>query len=210
MIFFFISIYFRYIGASNGYKYDSVTLFEYENFSGNTQAAFDDKYSLPYKYYGRYVFITFNKSAWMKIICKIIIEVCLKHHSEPIMLTTFGFFYDTFDHFAKSVNLTKSPTCYASNFKKDATYVIWMYWMIQYIQIKWINTSQFRSMAITGCKPWTVYTSTGYYGNCMCVYPKDTNNCEVGLYPNLGYFNTKIVSVRKGCYCSYSKHPSLP
>ena len=60
MIFFFISIYFRYIGASNGYKYDSVTLFEYENFSGNTQAAFDDKYSLPYKYYGRYVFIPFK------------------------------------------------------------------------------------------------------------------------------------------------------
>ena len=59
-MYFSVSISFRYIGASNGYKYDSVTLFEYENFSGNTQAAFDDKYSLPYKYYGRYVFIPFK------------------------------------------------------------------------------------------------------------------------------------------------------
>ena len=66
----------------------------------------------------------------------------------------------------------------------------------------------FRSLAITGCKPWTVYTKNNYNGNCMCVYPKD--NCEVGLYTDLGYFNNNIVSVRKGCYCSYSKYPTLP
>ena len=67
-----------------------------------------------------------------------------------------------------------------------------------------------RSLAVTGCKAWTVYTNTGNSGNCMCVYPKDQYNCEVGLYPDLGYFNNNIASVRTGCHCSYSKYPPLP
>ena len=51
----FILIYLRYIGASNGYKFDSITLFEDGNFAGNIQAAFDSKYKLQYTYFGRFV-----------------------------------------------------------------------------------------------------------------------------------------------------------
>ena len=43
-----ISLINRYIGASNGYKYDSVTLFEGINFSGYNQDVYKDTYKLQY------------------------------------------------------------------------------------------------------------------------------------------------------------------
>lgn len=109
----------RYVGAPDGYKYDTLTLFEGKKFSGYDQYAYGDKWSLQYSYFGR-------------------------------------------------------------------------------------------SAAVTGCTPWTLYRNSGYSGECMCIYPKSQTNCEVGLYPDLEYFNDNVSSVRRGCYCSYSKYPPLP
>ena len=64
--------------------------------------------------------------------------------------------------------------------------------------------------SFTGCSPWTLYSNTGYTGACVCYYPKSQSSCEAGIYPDLGYFNGKVSSARKGCYCNYQKYPPLP
>lgn len=111
--------FYRYVGAPDGWKYDTLTLFEGSKFSGYDQYSYGDKYSLQYKYFGR-------------------------------------------------------------------------------------------SVAVTGCTPWTLYQHSGYNGACVCVYPKDQYTCQVGLYPDLEYFNDNVSSIRRGCYCSYSKYPPWP
>ena len=55
--FFTIALY-RYVGAPDGYKYDTITLFEGGRFSGYEQYSYDDKYSFQYNYFGRSAAIT--------------------------------------------------------------------------------------------------------------------------------------------------------
>ena len=71
------------------------------------------------------------------------------------------------------------------------------------------NTIYFRSAAITGCTAWTLYSNVNFGGSCVCLYPSDQNNCEVGLYKNLPLnIQNSVASVRRGCYCNYHKYPN--
>jgi len=73
-----------------------------------------------------------------------------------------------------------------------------------------IDQSYFgRSAAITGCTAWTLYSNVNFGGSCVCLYPSDQNNCEVGLYKNLPLnIQNSVASVRRGCYCNYHKYPN--
>merc|ERR1711915_798074 len=67
-----------------------------------------------------------------------------------------------------------------------------------------------KSVIVTGCQPWTVYSNTGYTGNCKCLYPENTSTCKPGFYStesSLGYMSRSISSARKGCYCSQKALP---
>ena len=53
-----LALYTRYVGAPDGYKYDTITLFQGGRFSGYEQYSYDDKYSFQYNYFGRSAAIT--------------------------------------------------------------------------------------------------------------------------------------------------------
>eukprot|EP00088_Acartia_fossae_P017540 TRINITY_DN199_c0_g1_i2.p1 TRINITY_DN199_c0_g1~~TRINITY_DN199_c0_g1_i2.p1 ORF type:complete len:245 (-),score=39.72 TRINITY_DN199_c0_g1_i2:83-817(-) len=69
---------------------------------------------------------------------------------------------------------------------------------------------QAKSIIVTGCNGWTLYSEANYRGNCMCVQPSDSRNCYPGFYKtqsNLGSLAGRISSVRKGCYCGFKALP---
>ena len=45
----------RFVGAAEGYKYDSLTLYQRPNFSGYEQKSFGSEFVLDSTYFGRYV-----------------------------------------------------------------------------------------------------------------------------------------------------------
>ena len=126
------------MGALEGYKYDSLTLYEKSTFAGYELKSFGSKLIIDKNYFGRYVF-------------------------------------------KKKRKITKKRQ----------------------------NTIFFRSAAITGCTTWTLYSNVNFGGSCVCLYPSDQNNCEVGLYKNLPLnIQNSVASVRRGCYCNYHKYPN--
>ena len=63
-------------------------------------------------------------------------------------------------------------------------------------------TIEAKSVIVTGCKPWTVYTESNYQGESKCIYPSDIKKCTPGLYPtvsSLEGLSGKIFSARRGC-----------
>merc|ERR1719244_983220 len=69
---------------------------------------------------------------------------------------------------------------------------------------------QAKSLIVTGCSAWTLYTDKNYRGNCKCVWPSDTNKCFPGFYStekSLGFMARSVSSVRRGCYCGSSALP---
>jgi len=68
-----------------------------------------------------------------------------------------------------------------------------------------------RSLIVTGCDVWTLYTDRNYGGLSMCVYPADSSNCTPGLYPNsqtLGNLAGQISSARRGgCFAEKKVYP---
>ena len=70
--------------------------------------------------------------------------------------------------------------------------------------------NQAKSLVVTGCSPWTLYTSNYYFGSCVCVYPSSTSSCTPGMYKtedSLGAVAGYISSARKGCYCNNKVYP---
>ena len=124
------------MGALEGYKYDSLTLYEKSTFAGYELKSFGSQLIIDQSYFGRYVFQQKNT---------------LKSTKNVIL----------------------------------------------------------RSAAITGCTAWTLYSNVNFGGSCVCLYPSDQNNCEVGLYKNLPLnIQNSVASVRRGCYCNYHKYPN--
>jgi len=69
---------------------------------------------------------------------------------------------------------------------------------------------QAKSLIVTGCSAWTLYTDNNYRGNCKCVWPSDTNKCFPGFYKSessLGLMARSVSSARRGCYCGSSALP---
>jgi len=69
---------------------------------------------------------------------------------------------------------------------------------------------QARSLIVTGCSAWTLYTKTNFEGSCKCVWPSDTSKCFPGFYStekSLGFMSKAISSVKKGCHCGFSALP---
>merc|ERR1711892_1498382 len=68
-----------------------------------------------------------------------------------------------------------------------------------------------RSLIVTGCDVWTLYTDRNYGGLSMCVYPADSSNYTPGLYPNsqtLGNLAGQISSARRGgCFAEKKVFP---
>ena len=53
-----LALYTRYVGAPDGYKYDTITLFKGGRFSGHKQYFDSDNYSFQHNYFGRSAAIT--------------------------------------------------------------------------------------------------------------------------------------------------------
>merc|ERR1711973_464621 len=69
---------------------------------------------------------------------------------------------------------------------------------------------QTKSIIVTGCSGWTLYTDSNYKGSCKCVWPSDTNKCFPGFYKDqqsLGFMANSISSTRRGCFCGTSIYP---
>merc|ERR1711973_979481 len=67
-----------------------------------------------------------------------------------------------------------------------------------------------KSLIVTGCLPWTVYSDVNYRGKAMCVWPSDTIQCTPGLYParsTLGSLADNISSVKRGCNAKENVFP---
>ena len=63
-------------------------------------------------------------------------------------------------------------------------------------------TIEAKSVIVTGCKPWTVYTESNYQGESKCIYPSDIKKCTPGLFPTVSSLKGvagKILSARRGC-----------
>ena len=131
---------FRFVGATEGYKYDSLTLYDKANFAGYEVKSFGNEFVLSPTYFGRYKLSFFsNKST---------------------------------KYFRVGLNV-------------------------------------FRSAAVTGCSPWTLYSNVNFSGSCVCLYPSDQTNCESGLFRDLPMgIGGNVASVRRGCYCTYHKYPN--
>jgi len=63
-----------------------------------------------------------------------------------------------------------------------------------------------RSIVITGCSSWTLYTEVGYKGRSVCISNGGTSaSCNPGFYPFWSLNNNahrRIGSVKKGCFSS--------
>merc|ERR1719295_269622 len=58
-----------------------------------------------------------------------------------------------------------------------------------------------RSLIVTGCDKWTLYSEPNYSGSSVCVQNGSPTKCTPGFYSALRGF-TKVGSVRRGCYAA--------
>ena len=67
-----------------------------------------------------------------------------------------------------------------------------------------------KSIIVTGCSAWTIYSLDNYRGNSMCLFPSDSQACLPGLYPTseaLGILAGQVSSAKRGCL---AREKSLP
>ena len=115
-----------------------------------------------------------------------------------------------FDNVASSVRFTGAP----DSWKADTLNLYLNEYFIggeeyTYVDMPQLNyNDQAKSIVVTGCTAWTLYSDANYYGSCTCVYPGDTSKCFPGFYSteqSLGSLSRKVSSVRRGCYCHNNK-----
>ena len=70
--------------------------------------------------------------------------------------------------------------------------------------------NQAKSIIVTGCSGWTLYSEKNYAGTCKCVWPSDVLKCYPGFYTtesSLGILSKTVSSAKKGCFCAASALP---
>ena len=117
-----------------------------------------------------------------------------------------------FDNMASSVRYTGAPDSWTANtlnlYKNE--YFIGGEEYIQGDQPDLILNDQAKSIVVTGCTAWTLYSDTNHRGSCTCVYPSDTSKCFPGFYSteeSVGSLARSVSSVRRGCDCSIKAFP---
>ena len=117
-----------------------------------------------------------------------------------------------FDNVASSVRFTGAPDAW----KADTLNLYLNEYFIggeeyTYTDLPQMNyNDQTKSIVVTGCSAWTIYSDANYRGTCKCLYPASTSDCTPGFYStqqSLGHLSGSISSARRGCYCSSKALP---